>query len=120
MSESRKNLFNLLSELSEEQEIVDKNYITDAETFWNSLTKEQQMQCFYFVIRTITDSELKDNFDSYRKILYDQFGFPTESYYIGMLAGFMELHNSILRPSEMKEYRKLIYEKRLKNETNSD
>jgi len=46
MSESRKRLFDLLAELSEDQEIVDKNYIADAETFWKSLTKEQQMQCF--------------------------------------------------------------------------
>jgi len=120
MSESRKRLFDLLAELSEDQEIVDKNYIADAETFWKSLTKEQQMQCFYVVSRTIVDSELKENFDSYRKILYDCFEFPTESYYIGMLSGFMELHNSILRPSEMSEYRKLIYEKRLEGKNDPD
>jgi len=60
MSESRKRLFDLLAELSEDQEIVDKNYIADAETFWKSLTKEQQMQCFYVVSRTIVDSELKE------------------------------------------------------------
>ena len=120
MSESRKRLFDLLAELSEDQEIVDKNYIADAETFWKSLTKEQQMQCFYVVSRTIVDSELKENFDSYRKILYDCVEFPTESYYIGMLSGFMELHNSILRPSEMSEYRKLIYEKRLERKNDPD
>lgn len=114
----RKKLLDLLSEFSEEQEQVDINYIHDAETFWKSLTVDQQMFCFYAVVRTITDSELKEDFDSYRKILYDKFEFPSESYIIGMLAGFMELHNHILRPSEMKEYRKLIHEKRL--ETKND
>jgi hypothetical protein len=55
MSESRKNLLDILSKLSEEQEIIDKNYIIDAEAFWKSLNKEQQMQCFYYVIRIVTE-----------------------------------------------------------------
>lgn len=111
--QDRKRLLEILSELSEVQENIDQNYIADAELFWDSLSTEQQMYCFYKVVRTITNAELKDEFHSYRKILYDDFGFPTESYYIGMLAGFMELHNSVLRPTEMSEYRKLLYDKRL-------
>ena len=114
--QERKKLLDLLSELGEEQEKIDTNYIHDAETFWKSLAVDQQLYCFYVVVRTITDSELKQDFDSYRKILYDKFEFPSESYIIGMLAGFMELHNHILRPSEMKEYRKLIHEKRQETE----
>jgi hypothetical protein len=111
--QDRKRLLEILSELSEVQESADQDYITDADQFWKSLTTEQQMYCFYTVVRTITSAELKEEFHSYRKILYDDFGFPSESYYIGMLAGFMELHNSILRPAEMTEYRKLLHDKRL-------
>lgn len=114
--QDQKRLLNLLSELSEIQESADQNYISDAKEFWNSLTTEQQMICFYMVMHTISKAELKDDFHSYRKILYEDFGFPSESYYIGMLAGFMELHNSILRPSEMAEYRKLLRDKRLEKE----
>lgn len=114
----RKKLLQLLTELSEEQEQIDINYIDDAQSFWASLTVDQQMFCFYAVVRIIADSEIKDDFDSYRKILYDKFQFPTESYFIGMLAGFMELHNHILRPSDMREYRNLIHEKRLKDKNN--
>lgn len=114
--QERKKLLDLLSEFSEEQEQVDIKYAQDAQTFWKSLTPDQQMFCFYAVVRTITDSELKEDFDSYRKILYDKFEFPADSYYVGMLAGFMELHNHILKPSEMQEYRKLIHEKRQETE----
>lgn len=111
--QDRKRVLDLLSELSEVQESADRDYVADADQFWKSLTTEQQMYCFYTVVRTITSAELKEEFHSYRKILYDDFGFPSESYYIGMLAGFMELHNSILRPAEMSEYRKLLHDKRL-------
>jgi uncharacterized protein YozE (UPF0346 family) len=104
--ESKKRFLDLLSEFSEHQEKIDLNYIEDANSFWNSLSKEDQMFAFYVVTKTIADSELKDDFDSYRKILYEQFEFPAESYYIGMLSRFIELHNHILRPSEQKDYSK--------------
>jgi hypothetical protein len=52
----RKKLLQLLTELSEEQEQIDISYIHDAEAYWKSLTVDQQMFCFYAVVRTIADS----------------------------------------------------------------
>jgi hypothetical protein len=87
----------ILAELSELQQRDDASYKQAAKDYWDSLSTEEQMMCFYYVIRNIVDAELKVEHETYRSILYDRFGFPPESYGIGLLAGFMELHNSLER-----------------------
>jgi hypothetical protein len=120
MNDSRKNLWEALRELSDIQEDIETQYDEDANAFWNSLSKEEQMLAFYVVVRNLADAELKDDFETYRTILYERFEFPSESYMIGMMCRFMELHNSIIRPSEQSAYRKFYYERAKENAKKRD
>jgi hypothetical protein len=116
MSDSRKKLTDMLDELGEIQEEISKQYDEDATALWNTLSVDKQMLLFYYVIKQIADAELKDEHESYRHILYDRFGFPSESYQIGMMCDFLELHNSIVKHSDQPAYREFMRE-RLRNES---
>jgi len=65
-----------------------------SEAYWNSLSKEQQLQVFCAVTRRIHKAELVDK-GSYRYALYNVFGFGPESYAPAQLAGYLDIHNSI-------------------------
>ena len=52
------------------------------------------MKAFYSVVKRIVDGELVQK-GSYRYVLYEVFGFGPESYTLGMMCGFMSLHNNI-------------------------
>ena len=66
----------------------------EEETYWNSLTKEQQLCVFNSVCRRIVKGELEDK-GSYRYVLYDVFGFGMEAYARAQMAGYLTIHNSI-------------------------
>lgn len=72
-----------------------KSITEDQEKYWNSLTKEQQLDVFCCVVRRLCRAELKEQ-RSYRGTLYDVFEFGPESYALAQNAGFIELHNSII------------------------
>lgn len=61
---------------------------------WNNLSKQDQMDFFYAVIKKLTNSEINQK-GSYRYTLYDEFGFDSSAYSMGMDCGYMTLHNSI-------------------------
>lgn len=65
-----------------------------SETYWNSLTKEQQLQVFCAVSRRIYKGEIEQK-SSYRYILYQVFGFGPEAYAPAQLAGYLAIHNAI-------------------------
>ena len=116
MTDSRKKLIDMLDELGEIQEEIEQQYHEDANALWNSLSVDNQMLLFYYVVKQIVDAELKDDFESYRTILFQRFGFPPESYQVGLMCGFLELHNSIVKRSDQSAYREFMRE-RLRNET---
>lgn len=118
MRDSRKMLIDALNELGEIQEEIEQQYDEDANALWNSLSVDNQMLLFYYIIKQITEAELKDDFESYRAILYQRFGFPPESYQVGMMCGFLELHNSIIKRSDQPAYREFMRE-RLQNANKS-
>jgi hypothetical protein len=79
-----------------------------SEAFWESLTKEQQLQAFCAVSRRIRKGEIELG-GSYRYVLYQVFGFGPEAYAPAMYAGYMDIHNAIcadgLKPAPVKEQR---------------
>lgn len=89
----------LLTALSEEQEDLEKQIDADMDEWWNGLSKDDQMKAFYSVMKRLVDGELTQK-GSYRYVLYDVFGFDAESYGLGMMCGYMSLHNSIERNVE--------------------
>jgi hypothetical protein len=86
---------NLFNEIMKEVE-------DDQESFWNSLSKDDQLKAFCAVIRRLHKGEIVEG-GSYRYILYDVFGFGPESYAQAQCAGFLEIHNAIYTKEELKE-----------------
>ena len=58
----------------------------ESEKYWNSLTKEQQLDVFCAVSRRIMKGELEGK-GSYRYVLYDVFDFGPEAYAPAQMAG---------------------------------
>ena len=96
---TKDELFELLSRCSEEQMGVEEQLDKDMDSWWNNLSREDQMKAFYSVVKRLVDGELKQK-GSYRYVLYEVFGFSLESYQLGMQCGYMNLHNSIDRDVE--------------------
>ena len=96
---TKKSLMDTLTELGELQEDLEKQTEREMDEWWNALTKDDQMKAFYSVVKRLVDGELEQK-GSYRYVLYDVFGFGPESYMLGMMCGYMSLHNSIERDVE--------------------
>lgn len=73
-----------------------KIYRAQEEATWNSLSYDQQLDVFCAVVRRIHKAELIDD-GSYRHALYTVFGFDLDAYGRAMDAGYMELHNSVVK-----------------------
>lgn len=65
------------------------------EEYWNSLTKEQQLDVFCCVSRRILEGEIVKK-GSYRYVLYETFGFGPEAYATALDAGYLTIHNSFV------------------------
>ena len=96
---TKKSLMDTLTELGELQEDIEKETEREMDEWWNAMSKEDQMKAFYSVVKRLVDGELEQK-GSYRYVLYDVFGFGPESYMLGMMCGFMSLHNSIEKDVE--------------------
>lgn len=73
----------------------------DQEAYWNSLTKEQQLDVFCCVVRRIHKAEFQDK-GTYRHALYTVFGFDESSYVLALDAGYMDIHNGLIREDDWK------------------
>lgn len=71
----------------------------EQETFWNSLSKEDQLKVFCAVVRRIYEGEIVDE-GSYRHVLYSTFGFGPEAYAPAQCAGYLTIHNLLVKPYE--------------------
>jgi hypothetical protein len=77
-----------------EQEELEHN-----EKVWNGLTPGDQLSVFCYVMRTLHKAEFIDQ-RSYRGVLYDAFGFDLDSYIRAQVAGFLDIHNSLIIPEK--------------------
>ena len=69
-----------------------------SEDYWNSLTKEQQLDAFCAVIRRIYLGDCLQR-RSYRGVLYGVFGFGPEAYAAAQRAGYLSIHNDLFDPN---------------------
>jgi hypothetical protein len=83
-----------LHALSDVYKKAQEAIIEQQEQFWNSFTKQQQLDLFCAVVRRIYQAEIVER-RSYRGTLYDVFGFDADAYGLAMEAGYVTLHNSI-------------------------
>ena len=66
----------------------------DSESYWNSLSHDEQLKVFCAVSRRIFDGEIKQR-GSYRYVLYNIFKFEPEAYVQAQDAGYLAIHNAI-------------------------
>jgi hypothetical protein len=66
----------------------------DHDKFWNGLSRDDQLKAFCSVMRRLYKAEIEEN-SSYRRTLYDVFGFGSESYVQAQVSGFLAIHNAI-------------------------
>lgn len=84
-----------LAELGQKFHAAMEEVEQESEDYWNSLTKDEQLKAFCAVSRRIRQGELIDK-GTYRHVLYGVFGFGPEAYGAAQMAGYMEIHNSIV------------------------
>lgn len=72
------------------------------EAVWAQMTSEQQLSAFNCVIRRLYQGEIVDN-RTYRGVLYDVFGFGPKAYARSQMAGFLDIHNSIMNQDQEAE-----------------
>ena len=81
-----------MNTFSEEEHQFQEAFSKEKTQFWNSLTKEQQLLAFCFVMDKLYEGEVVDK-RSYRGVLYETFGFDHDSYIKALVSHFLEIHN---------------------------
>lgn len=79
-----------------------KEFCEGAETWWETLSKEDQLRAFCCVSKRIHEGEIKTP-SSLRGVLFDVFGFGENTYDIAIECGYFDLHNSIYTTEEKEE-----------------
>jgi hypothetical protein len=74
----------------------------ESESYWNSLSKEEQLKVFCAVSRRIFEGEIK-NKGSYRHVLYSTFGFGPEAYAQAQCSGYLSIHNAIYDGERLRD-----------------
>lgn len=100
--QKRLSALDALSEFSEMFTSAMKQIEEDSEAYWNSLTKEQQLDAFCAVSRRIHKGEIELK-GSYRYVLYDVFGFGPEAYASAQMSGYLDIHNSFISEYHEKQ-----------------
>ena len=88
--EAASELYAMAEEYKKAQEFIKDQQ----ERFWNSFSKQHQLDLFCAVVRRIYQAEIVER-RSYRGTLYDVFGFDESAYGLAIDSGYMTLHNSI-------------------------
>jgi|694.fasta_scaffold24828_14 hypothetical protein len=101
-NENGKNIKDILADYADTfNEVMDQLEI-EQEEYWNSLSKEQQLNAFCAVARRIYKGDIELN-GSYRYVLYEVFGFGPEAYAPAQMAGYLEIHNAIFTASQERK-----------------
>jgi hypothetical protein len=95
-----------LEEISKTFNQAMKSIEDKSEQYWNSLTKEQQLDAFCAISRRIYRGEIEHQ-GSYRHVLYDVFDFGTEAYAQAQSAGYLAIHNSIYAGQNPDDHAKI-------------
>lgn len=90
----QKRMSDALSELQQVQVQCEEEFKTSADQWWDNLPYEDKLKAFFSVCKRIHKGDIVDE-GSYRYVLYDVFDFSMDSYSIGMMCGYLDIHNSI-------------------------
>lgn len=79
-----------------------ENFAKEADAFWDGLSYDDRLKAFHSVCKRIHKGDLVDR-GSYRHVLYGVFGFAPDAYIVGMECGYLDIHNSIYMPDDIKK-----------------
>ena len=97
--EQREKALQELADIGQVMEDAKLRQESKIDSWWENLSEQDREWAFYSVCKRIYDAEIK-NKSTYRKALYDYFGFGPNMYIAGMDCGFMAIHNSIFDGEE--------------------
>lgn len=100
-NDSKKDFEKILNEIANSFSERINEIENESETYWNSLTKEQQLKAFCAVVRRIHKGDIEDR-GTYRYVLYQVFGFGPEAYAPAQLSGYLTIHNALFDSEEAK------------------
>jgi hypothetical protein len=90
-------LFEEGQKISKIMEKAKNEYEAKNEDWWENLSYEDRCHAFYAVTKRIFEGDIVEC-ASYRKVLYDIFGFGPEMYVAAMDSGYIAIHNAIVSP----------------------
>ena len=96
-----------------------KEFDNETNAWWDSLSYEDRLRAFYVVTKKIHEGDLKIR-GSYRKVLYEIFDFKPDAYMIGMASGYMDIHNSIIPPDELKSIKEAAVKEYIESQANKE
>lgn len=77
-----------------------KLYKESSKEFFESLSYDDQLKCFFHVVSGLYKNFYEDH-GSYRHLLYEIFKFGPDSYTIGMDCGMLAIHNDVKTHDEV-------------------
>jgi hypothetical protein len=96
--EKRKSALDALHEFGNMFQDAMEQIEKEEESWWSSLTEDQQISALCCVSRRIHKGDIEEN-GSYRYVLYNVFGFGPEAYARAQMAGYLAIHNAIVTAS---------------------
>lgn len=91
-----------LQEISNAFNEAMKQIENESETYWNSLSHDEQLKVFCAISRRIHQGEIVDK-GSYRHVLYTVFGFGPEAYAQAQCSGYLSIHNAIYDGEQLSD-----------------
>lgn len=84
------------------KKITNRTDLKGADDWWDNLSLEEKENAFISVCKKIQEGDiLKQN--SYRKMLKYIFEFESNMYDIGIMCGYMEIHNKLFGGTELEK-----------------
>jgi hypothetical protein len=93
--EKRRKALDALHEFGNYFQEAMKEIEKEEESWWDSLTEDQQISALCCVSRRIHKGDIEDN-GTYRYVLYNVFGFSQDAYARAQMAGYLDIHNAIV------------------------
>ena len=110
-SMSKDEMMNQLVAWGEAQEQEEQQLHQQMDEWWDSLPQDAKERAFFSVVKRLNQYECIEDL-SYRQVL-DRFGFDGsgKGYYLGIICGFMQLHNCTAPHEEMQQMRQALRDK---------
>jgi len=84
------------------KKVKNRTDLKEADAWWNNLSLEEKENAFISVCKKLHQGDIL-NQNSYRKILKYIFEFESNMHDVGILCGYMDLHNKIFGGTELEK-----------------